>query len=152
MAKLRPCGPLMVSWGKTDWIGNLVHDWIWIWASGGFLEFRGWEIIAAELLSVFVFAVIILGNSCCNRGLVLSGVRVAEPEKKSGPCYAHGLSGSPVSRGWPKIMLCHLKKSNLSNWWPLKSIKQAFYVYYYTIFGQWEDTKYIPHQSAMHSL
>lgn len=58
-----------------------------------FLEFRGWEILAVELLSVFVFAVIILGNSCCNWGPVLSGVGVVEPVK-SGPCYADGSSGS----------------------------------------------------------
>lgn len=82
-----------------------------------FLEFRGWEIIAVELLSVYVFAVNILVNSCCNGGPVLSGVGVVEPVK-SGPCYADGSSGSPVSCEYTKnnVVLCHFKKSSLSNW------------------------------------
>lgn len=59
---------------------------------------------------MFVFAVIILGNSCCNGGPVLSGVRVVKPVK-SRPCYDDGSSGSPVSCGYTKnnVVLCHLK-------------------------------------------
>lgn len=64
----------------------------------------------------FVFAVIILGNSCCNWGPVLSGVGVVEPVK-SGLCYADGSSGSPVSCEYTKNnVVLSFKKSSLSNW------------------------------------